>query len=66
MKGVATATKTLATAAKETPDDIGVALKSLTGYAVDAVRAGRELIGTIDDPILQKAILNTIKGTHEI
>lgn len=64
VKDVATATKGVATSAKDSPEEVGTHFKKLATGTQDIITAAKTLVGTIEDPALQKAILNCTKALN--
>lgn len=60
VKAFATATKLLADNAKNSPEEIGASLVQLADALQQVVAKGKSLAGTVEDPAIQRGILNCI------
>jgi len=59
------ASKTVVNAAKQSPEELGQALKELSGAAVLTVRATQEVAANLPDKNQQKNLMHTLKGTMQ-
>lgn len=78
IKGVATGTKGVANTAKDMPEELGGSLRyfsvkflsdsqlhrTLASSTYDVMQAGKTVVGTIEDPVLQRTVLNGVKALH--
>src|SRR5690606_23695695 len=62
VKSVAITSKQAAATAKESPEELGEALKSVANATANLVQSAKVLVGTVEDPLLQKEILKCIQG----
>jgi len=67
MKELASMTKEVANTARNSPEDLGPVMKRAAQAVTKAVAAATALAAAVDDKVLQKGILNAMKGvTHEM